>query len=78
MTAGVEEIRTGRLILRGARLGRFLLAGALGALVATVVATSARLLGPLAVRYGIDEACTFASRDPVLGIEQVDVPSRTL
>jgi ATP-binding cassette subfamily B protein len=65
MTAGVEEIRTGRLIARGARMGRFLLVPALGALTATVVATVSRLLGPLAVRFGIDEGIAASDRGVV-------------
>ncbi len=43
------------LVRRAARLGRHLARPALVALAATVVATLARLLGPLAVRGGIDE-----------------------
>jgi len=45
----------GRLLVRSAKLGRHLLWPALGALLAAVVATAARLLGPLAVRSGIDD-----------------------
>jgi ATP-binding cassette subfamily B protein len=45
----------GRLLVRAAKLGRHLAWPALGALLAAVVATAARLLGPLAVRSGIDD-----------------------
>ena len=49
----IEE--PGRLLRRAARLGKHLLWPAIGALVATVVTTAARLLGPLAVRSGVDD-----------------------
>ena len=45
----------GRLLRRAARLGRDLSRPALGALLATVLATAARLLGPLVVRRGVDQ-----------------------
>ena len=49
----IEE--PGKLLRRTARLGRHLALPALGAFMATIMATSARLLGPLAVRSGIDD-----------------------
>ena len=45
----------GKLLRRAARIGRRLALPALGALLATIVATAARLLGPLVVRTGIDD-----------------------
>ena len=45
----------GGLMRRAARMGRHLKWPALGALLAAVFATAARLLGPLAVRSGIDD-----------------------
>jgi len=45
----------GGVIRRAMRMGRRLRWPALGALLATVAATAARLLGPLAVRSGIDD-----------------------
>lgn len=45
----------GKVVRRALRLGRRLRWPAVGALAATVLATAARLLGPLAVRSGIDE-----------------------
>jgi ATP-binding cassette subfamily B protein len=47
--------KPGRLLRRAGRVGRHLALPASGALLATVVATSARLLGPLVVRSGIDD-----------------------
>ena len=47
--------KPGPLLIRAGRLGRHLTWPALGALLAAIVATAARLLGPLAVRAGIDE-----------------------
>jgi len=56
MTAGPrEEIRSRRLLRRAVGLGRFLAMPMLGALAAALVSTVARLLGPLAVRSGIDD-----------------------
>ncbi len=52
-----------RLIRRAARLGRHLVWPAVGALGLTVLATAARVLGPLAVRGGIDEG--IAERNEV-------------
>ncbi len=45
----------GRLVLRAARLGRHLVWPATGALLAAILATSARLLGPFVVRGGVDD-----------------------
>lgn len=59
-----EEIRSRRLLRRAARLGRFLTVPMLGALAAATVATVARLLGPLAVRSGIDDG--IAAGDELL------------
>jgi ATP-binding cassette subfamily B protein len=49
-----DIVAPGRLLRRAARVGRHLLWPAMGALAATILATAARLLGPLAVRGGID------------------------
>jgi ATP-binding cassette subfamily B protein len=51
-----------QLIRRAAGLGRFLLRPALAAVAATVVATTARLLGPLAVRSGVDDGIATGDR----------------
>ena len=51
-----------RLFRRAARLGSGLGLAAAGALVATVVATVARLLGPIVVRGGIDDGITAGDR----------------
>ncbi len=45
----------GRLMLRAARLGRHLVWPAIGALLAAILATTARLLGPFVVRGGVDD-----------------------
>ncbi len=50
-----EVVDRGHLLRRAARIGRHLRWAALGALGLTVVATIARLLGPLVVGVGIDE-----------------------
>jgi ATP-binding cassette subfamily B protein len=50
------------LIRRAAGLGRFLLKPALAAVAATTVATAARLLGPLAVRSGLDDGIAAGDR----------------
>ncbi|MFQ5553802.1 MAG: ABC transporter ATP-binding protein [Acidimicrobiia bacterium] len=50
--------KPGRLVRRAARLGRHLWLPALGALLAAILATSARLLGPFVVRGGIREGDT--------------------
>ncbi len=65
MTVILEERRTGRLMRRAAAVARFLLWPVVGALVATVVATAARLLGPLAVRVGVDDGIGAGNRGVV-------------
>ncbi|MBT8212103.1 MAG: ABC transporter ATP-binding protein/permease [Acidimicrobiia bacterium] len=55
----------GRLLVRAARLGRHLKWPALAALVATIVTTAARLLGPLAVRSGVDDGIQAGDKDRV-------------
>jgi ATP-binding cassette subfamily B protein len=50
-----EEIRSRRLLARALRLGGFLKLAFLVALLGATLATVARLLGPLAVRTGIDD-----------------------
>ena len=59
------ERRAGRVVLRAMRLGRHLALPAMGALVATMVATSARLLGPLVIRSGIDDGINAGDRGAV-------------
>jgi len=66
MTAVLEERRTGRLMRRAAAVARFLLWPLVGALVATVVATTARLLGPMAVRLGVDDGIGAGNRGVVI------------
>ncbi len=58
----VEETRVRRVVARAARLGRPLAPWAAGALAVTLVATAARLLGPLVVRSGIDDGITAGDR----------------
>lgn len=54
--AGDYQIKApGKLLRRAASMGRHLALPALGALLATAVATVARLLGPLVVRVGLDD-----------------------
>jgi ATP-binding cassette subfamily B protein len=48
----------GKVTRRAARIGRRLMWPAVGAFAATLLATAARLLGPLAVRSGIDDGIT--------------------
>lgn len=62
MTRPAEERRSGVLLRRAVGLARFLLWPAVGAMVATVVATVARLAGPLAVRAGIDGGISVGDR----------------
>jgi ABC-type multidrug transport system fused ATPase/permease subunit len=64
---GGEEVTGRRLkvLRRAARLGRSLLWPALGALLATVLATTARLLGPLAMRSGIDHGIAADDRGAI-------------
>lgn len=57
-----EETRHRRILARAIRLARPLLVPALGALAASVAATAARLLGPLAVRSGIDDGIAAGDR----------------
>lgn len=62
--AGDYEVEEpGRLLRRAARMGRHLLLPALGAFLATVVATVARLLGPLVVRSGLDDGVVAGDKD---------------
>jgi ATP-binding cassette, subfamily B, bacterial len=56
----------GRLLRRAARYGRPLLWPALGALSATVLATAARLVGPLLVRSGVDDGILAGDRGPIV------------
>jgi ATP-binding cassette subfamily B protein len=62
MTAAVEERRIGRLMRRALALAGFLKWPALAALLATGLATTARLLGPMAVRSGIDDGIAAGDR----------------
>jgi ATP-binding cassette subfamily B protein len=55
-----------RIGLRAARLGRGLGRAALGAVGATLVATLARLAGPLVVRTGIDDGIANGDRSLIL------------
>jgi len=52
----------GHLLRRAGRMGRHLRWPAIGALLATVVAAAARLLGPLVVRHGIDEGIAASDK----------------
>ncbi|MEE8330467.1 MAG: ABC transporter ATP-binding protein [Acidimicrobiia bacterium] len=58
MTTDTGRQRTGRLLRRAVVLDRSLARPAAIALFATIVATVARLLGPLVVRSGIDDGIT--------------------
>jgi ATP-binding cassette subfamily B protein len=60
--APIEEVRRRRLLARAGRLGRDLRWPLLAAVVAAAVATGARLLGPLAVRSGIDDGIAGGDR----------------
>ncbi len=64
--AGLPEeplaIPARRLAWRAAKLGRHLRWSALGAFGLALLATSARLLGPLAVRSGVDDGITAGDR----------------
>lgn len=53
------------LLARAARLGRDLRLPAFGALAAAVLATLARLLGPLAVRVGIDDGIAAGDKGTI-------------
>jgi len=55
----------GKLLRRAGRIGRSLALPALGALLATVVATAARLLGPLVVRVGLDDGVSAGDKSVV-------------
>jgi ATP-binding cassette subfamily B protein len=55
----------GRLLRRSARIGRSLALPALGAFLATVLATTARLLGPLVVRTGLDDGVAAGNKSVV-------------
>ncbi|MDP8958545.1 MAG: ABC transporter ATP-binding protein/permease [Actinomycetota bacterium] len=64
-----EEYRVSHpwhLLRRATRYGRPLLWPAVGALGATVVATAARLVGPLVVRTGVDEGVIARDRSVIL------------
>ncbi len=63
---GAYEIEDPRgLMRRAARLGRHLLWAAVWALVVTLVATTARLLGPIVVGSGIDDGITAGDKQVV-------------
>ncbi len=59
--------RPGRLLVRAARLGRDLAWPAFGALVAAVMGTGARLLGPLVVRGGVDRGIAAGDKGILTG-----------
>jgi ATP-binding cassette subfamily B protein len=62
--AGEYEVKApGKLLRRAAAMGRHLMVPALGALLATIVATAARLLGPLVVRTGLDDGVAAADKN---------------
>ncbi len=64
--AGQERVdNLGHLLWRAARMGRHLRWPALGALFTTVLATVARLLGPVAVRGGVDEGIAAGNKGAV-------------
>ena len=54
-----------RLLVRAARMGRHLRWPAIGAVAAAVVATVARLLGPIAMRSGIDDGMAQGDRSMI-------------
>ena len=58
--------RPGRVVARAARLSDGLGWALFGALVATIVATVVRLLGPLVVRSGIDDGIAVGDTDVIL------------
>ena len=62
----VRVERPGRLLMRSLRISEGLGPAFTGALVATLVATIVRLLGPLVVRGGIDNGITEGDKDAVL------------
>lgn len=55
MAGDYDVVAPGRLLRRAASVGRALALPALGAVVVTMVATGARLLGPIVVRGGLDD-----------------------
>lgn len=57
--------KPGRVVIRAARLGRHLGLPALGALLAAIAATAARLAGPLVVGAGIDDGIAAGDGDVV-------------
>lgn len=57
--------KPGRLMARAGRLGRYLLWPAVAALVVTIVATVARLAGPIVVKSGIDDGITVGNKSVV-------------
>lgn len=61
-SAGVKVEQPGRLLRRAAGMSRHLRRQAVGALAVTVVATVARLLGPLVVAGGIDAGIAAADK----------------
>ena len=64
--AGQERVENaGKLLLRAARMGRHLKWPALGALATTLLATVARLLGPVAIRGGVDEGIASGNKGAV-------------
>jgi len=66
-SAGDYKIeRPGRLIVRAARISHGLRWPFVGALVATLIATLVRLLGPLVVRGGIDQGITLGDKSAIL------------
>jgi ATP-binding cassette subfamily B protein len=64
--AGDYDVKArGKLLKRAGGVGRHLALPALGALLVTVVATIARLLGPLVVRSGLDDGVVAGNRSVV-------------
>lgn len=58
--------KRGPLLRRAARMGRFLLWPALGSFGLSVLSTAARVLGPFAVRGGIDEGVAAGDKSAVV------------
>lgn len=66
-SAGEYQVeQPGRVIARAARLSHGLARAAAGALIATIVATVVRLLGPLVVRGGIDQGIAESDKRAIL------------
>ena len=64
--AGQDRVENaGKLLLRAARMGRHLKWPALGALATTLLATVARLLGPVAIQGGVDEGIAAGDKGVV-------------